>query len=491
MNPEQVLLGMLSNPVEWQSVPMIKVKHPDVKKLLGVEDNLAAYIDFINLSQGTYKLSDHVSAAYNKKPAKRDMFDKDIIAVDERLNICYMLYNGDLINLLPNPTDSHASWYNAKPEVRNVPAEDSAFLVQIIPSYLEAINTGNNQLADELVTGIANYQKKYGAEIMPSETKTNMEIRYNKMNIFQNLSKLYLILGLIMIILSFIEIFRQSKILNIIIKIFIVLIVIGFIYQTAGLMMRWYISGHAPWSDGYESLIYIAWVTLLAGLVFSNKSNMTIAATTFLTSIILMVAHLSWMDPEITNLVPVLKSYWLTIHVSIITASYGFLALSALLGLMNLILMILKNHKNNTTIDLRISNLTAINERSIMVGLYMLTIGTFLGGVWANESWGRYWGWDPKETWALVSVLIYAFIAHMSSIPGLKDKFSFNFASLISYGSILMTYFGVNYYLSGLHSYAAGDPVPIPTFVYYMVATVFVVSIWAYFNNRRFVNQST
>ncbi|MCB2208405.1 MAG: cytochrome c biogenesis protein CcsA [Bacteroidetes bacterium] len=490
MNPEQVLLGMLSNPVEWQSVPMIKVKHPDVKKLLGVEDNLAAYIDFINMSQGTYKLNDHVSAAYNKKPAKRDMFDKDIIAVDERLNICYMLYNGDLINLLPNPTDSHASWYSANPEVRNVPAEDSAFLVQIIPSYLEAINTGNNQLADELVTGIANYQKKYGAEIMPSQSKINMELRYNKMNIFQNLSKLYLVLGLIMIILSFIEIFRQSKILNIIIKIFIVLIVIGFIYQTAGLAMRWYISGHAPWSDGYESLIYIAWVTLLAGLVFSNKSNMTIAATTFLTSIILMVAHLSWMDPEITNLVPVLKSYWLTIHVSIITASYGFLALSALLGLMNMILMIFKNHKNNNLIDLRISNLTAINERSIMVGLYMLTIGTFLGGVWANESWGRYWGWDPKETWALVSVLIYAFIAHMSSIPGLKDKFSFNFASLIAYGSILMTYFGVNYYLSGLHSYAAGDPVPIPTFVYYMVATVFVVSLWAYFNNRRFVDQS-
>jgi len=490
MNPEQVLLGMLSNPVEWQSVPMIKVKHPDVKKLLGVEDNLAAYIDFINLSQGTYKLNDHVSVAYNKKPAKRDMFDKDIIAVDERLNICYMLYNGDLINLLPNPTDSHASWYSAKPDVKNVPSEDSAFLVQIIPSYLEAINTGNNQLADELVTGIANYQKKYGAEIMPSETKINMEIRYNKMSIFQNLSKLYLVLGLILIILSFIEIFRQSKILNIIIKIFIVLIVIGFIYQTAGLIMRWYISGHAPWSDGYESLIYIAWVTLLAGLVFSNKSNMTIAATTFLTSIILMVAHLSWMDPEITNLVPVLKSYWLTIHVSIITASYGFLALSALLGLMNLILMILKNHKNNTTIDLRISNLTAINERSLMIGLYMLTIGTFLGGVWANESWGRYWGWDPKETWALVSVLIYAFISHMSSIPGLKDKFSFNFASLIAYGSILMTYFGVNYYLSGLHSYAAGDPVPVPTFVYYMVATVFVVSIWAYFNNKRFTNQN-
>ena len=152
--------------------------------------------------------------------------------------------------------------------------------------------------------------------------------------------------------------------------------------------------------------------------------------------------------------------------------------------------MILKNKKNHEMLSMRITKLTAINERSIMVGLYMLTIGTFLGGVWANESWGRYWGWDPKETWALVSVLIYAFIAHMNSIPGLKDHYSFNVASLVSYGSILMTYFGVNYYLSGLHSYAAGDPVPVPTFVYYMVAIVIAVSLWAYFNNRRFVKQT-
>jgi cytochrome c-type biogenesis protein CcsB len=201
-----------------------------------------------------------------------------------------------------------------------------------------------------------------------------------------------------------------------------------------------------------------------------------------------MVAHLSWMDPEITNLVPVLKSYWLTIHVSIITASYGFLALGMLMGFINLVLMILKTKKNATNIDLKIKDLTAINERTLMIGLYMLTVGTFLGGVWANESWGRYWGWDPKETWALVSILVYSFILHLQYVPGLKNYFSFNFASLIGFSAIIMTYFGVNYYLSGLHSYAAGDPVPVPTFVYYTLAVVAIVSIWAFMNNRRFVN---
>ncbi|MEJ2594618.1 MAG: cytochrome c biogenesis protein CcsA [bacterium] len=443
MTSDQVLLGMLSQGMTWQQAPMIKVSDDEVKRILGVTGKYASYMDFINMQQGSYKLRDYVQAAYAKKPAQRGMFDKEIIKVDERLNICYMVFTGDLLRMLPNPTDPYAPWFSPASKIEGVPAEDSIFLTGIFPSYLEAVANGNEALATELVNGISTYQKKYGAEIMPSERKLQMELTYNRLKIFDNLSKIYGLLGFIMLIMVFIEVFRKS-------------------------------------------LIYIGWVTMLAGLIFSRRSHMTLAATTVLTSIILMVAHLSWMDPEITNLVPVLKSYWLTIHVSIITASYGFLALGMLLGFINLILMILKSRKNGDRIDLKIKDLTAINERTMMIGLYMLTVGTFLGGVWANESWGRYWGWDPKETWALVSVLVYSFILHMQYIPGLKNYFSFNFASLIGYSSILMTYFGVNYYLSGLHSYAAGDPVPVPTFVYYTVAVVALVSIWAYINNRRF-----
>ena len=116
----------------------------------------------------------------------------------------------------------------------------------------------------------------------------------------------------------------------------------------------------------------------------------------------------------------------------------------------------------------------------------MLTIGTFLGGVWANESWGRYWGWDPKETWALVSVLVYVFILHMRLIPALAGFYIFNLASLIGIWSIIMTYFGVNYYLSGLHSYAAGDPMPIPSFVYYLIGLTIVTAILAKFKFNRY-----
>jgi cytochrome c-type biogenesis protein CcsB len=482
---DQVFLGMMTFPRKWQQVAMIKVTHPELKKVLGIEGKYASYMDFIT-SNGNYKLSAQISEAYEKSPALRNKFDNDVMKVDERLNICFMVYNGDMLKILPDPFNSHHSWYSPVSEVTNLPQEDSAFLKSIIPAFLSAISQGKTAQANELIAGITDYQKLYGAEIWPSANKIKLETLYNKMLIFDNLGKLYGIVGLIMIILLFVEMFGSSKGLRLIIKFLIIIVAIGFVAQTAGLAMRWYISDHAPWSNGYESMIYIAWVTLLAGLLFSSGSKMTIAATTILSSIILMVAHLSWMDPEITNLVPVLKSYWLTIHVSVITASYGFLALSAILGFINLILMIFKSPNNVNKINLKIKELTAINQRSVMIGLYLLTIGTFLGGVWANESWGRYWGWDPKETWALVSVLVYAFIAHMNFMPGLKSKFTYNLATLISYGVILMTYFGVNYYLSGLHSYATGDYVPVPNSVFYTVVTIIIIAILAYNRESKF-----
>ena len=201
---------------------------------------------------------------------------------------------------------------------------------------------------------------------------------------------------------------------------------------------------------------------------------------------ILMIAHWSWMDPEIANLVPVLDSYWLMIHVSVIVGSYGPLTLGMILGIVSLFLILITNEKNKKKIDLNLKELTIINELTLTVGLIMLTIGNFLGGQWANESWGRYWGWDPKETWALISIMIYAFILHMRLIPGLRGKWIFNLMSIIAYASILMTYFGVNFYLSGLHSYASGDKVITPDFVYYSCIFVFILGFASYFKYKKY-----
>src|SRR5690606_11204077 len=186
----------------------------------------------------------------------------------------------------------------------------------------------------------------------------------------------------------------------------------------------------------------------------------------------------------ISNLQPVLDSYWLMIHVAVIVGSYGPLTVGMILGVVNLILILLTTKKNKIRMDLNIKELTIINELSLTVGLVMLTIGNFLGGQWANESWGRYWGWDPKETWALISIMIYAFVLHMRLVPGLRSRWTFNFVSIIAFASIMMTYFGVNFYLVGLHSYASGDQVITPSFIWWTVLGVFILGGFSYWRYR-------
>jgi len=397
------------------------------------------------------------------------------------------------LKLFPIPNDPNNKWITPFDEIQNMNYEDSLFVRKVFVQYFnmlrEASTSGNYQEADFIVTGISNYQKKFGAEVIPSESKVDLEISYNRLYLFKRLFPYYTAVGFILLVILFVELINPKIQLTKTRQIFAFLILVGFGVHTIALIMRWYISGHAPWSNGFESMIYIAWAGLLAGIIFRKKSPITLSVTAILAGIILMVAHLSWMDPEITNLVPVLRSYWLTIHVSAITASYGFLGLGALLAFMSLIIMTLKKKRNFERLNLTIQELSYITEMTLTVGLILLTIGNFLGGVWANESWGRYWGWDPKETWALTTIIVYAFILHMRFIPGLKGFFAFNFASVIGFGSVLMTYFGVNFYLSGLHSYAKGDPLPVPTFVYYAVFIIALLSITAWIKESRFDSQ--
>jgi len=491
-NPDQILLGMLSFSDQWQNLPMIKVSHDQIKEMLGIEGGRATFNDFYEEGTG-YILKEYVDKAHQLKPAQRGQFDKDILKIDERVSICYLIYSGELLQLFPKPNDPNHKWYSPVKAVQaDFGEEGNMFVRQFFPLYLKFINegeaSGDWQQADELVDYLAGFQRNNGGEEIPSVKKMELETRYNGIDIFPRLAKWYGMVGFVLLLLLFLAVFFPAMPVKAFSVVGAVLLGLGFLTHTGGLALRWYISGHAPWSNGYESLIYIAWATLLAGIIFSRRSPITLAATSVLSSLVLFVAGMSWMDPEITPLVPVLKSYWLTIHVSMITASYGFLALGALLGFLNLLLMIFRSKRSESTVGKKIAELTRINEMTLTVGLILLSIGTFLGGIWANESWGRYWGWDAKETWALVTILVYSFMLHMRLIPGLKGVFPFNFASLIGYSSVIMTYFGVNYYLSGLHSYAAGDPVPIPTFVYYTLSVIALVSALAYYRHRSVQN---
>ena len=273
-----------------------------------------------------------------------------------------------------------------------------------------------------------------------------------------------------------------KKVVSFLLKIGIAIYLLTFLYHTYGLGVRWYLTDHAPWSNGYEALVFIAWGAGLAGLLFARYSKLTTAGTSFVAFLILMTASHENMDPQLTNLVPVLKSYWLVIHVACITTSYGFFGLGAILGLIVLATLVFKTKSNSRKINLLTSELTFINEMTITIGVMLAAVGTFLGGIWANESWGRYWGWDAKETWALVIVIVYAMLLHFRFVPGfIRSKFFFNaFGTIAGFGAVCMTFFGVNFYFSkSIHSYAAGDPPAFPIWLWVVLFLIFTLTIVA------------
>ena len=481
---------MTISPESWENVDIINTSnHPKVLEILGVKEGLTSYHNFFN-EDGTYKLKDAVRASQAMNPKDQGTFEKALIKVDERLNIANMVLSARMLKILPVQNDKNNTWLS--PGEINESNVTPGFITEFFPSYVEALSNAYTSQdwtePEKMLNKLKNYQTAVSGSILPSESRIKAELLLNKLDVFSRLFMIYGLMGLVLLGTFLSTVFIQKLNKKMLASIGFYILFSAFIIHSFGLAMRWYVSGHAPWSNGYESMIYICWTTVLAGLIFSRKSLGGLSATCVLAATILMVAHLSWLEPEITPLVPVLKSYWLTIHVSMEAGSYGFLMLGAVLGMLNLVLFILTTNNNIESNKKAIGELTIVSEITVTGGLIMLSIGTYLGGVWANESWGRYWGWDAKETWALVTILVYAFILHMRFVPGLKSVFAYNLATLFGFASVIMTYYGVNYYLSGLHSYAAGDPVPIPPAVYYTTIILIVLSILAFINFKRKFN---
>ena len=478
----ELFLGMMVYPNEFKKVKMLAVSTPKLKEIIGVDKN-EKYIAFEDLFAGdTYKLSNYLEEANRKKPAMRDKFDKDVMSVDERVNVAYLIYTAQTLRILPSFSGEGDKWFAPSEAIASFDKENASQLQKLFGAYFNSFHYGlvennweNADLALEAFNGI---QNKFGAALIPPKMQIDLEIFLNHYNPFKNLMPLYLLFGIVLFGIVLVQIFRHKNADILASRLIHWVIALLVLTHTIALGLRWYVGGHAPWSNAYESMIYIAWAAGISGVVFFRKSYLAQSMASFLAGISLFVAHLGFMDPQIGNLVPVLKSYWLNIHVSIITASYGFLGLCFMLGALTLLLFVFRSQKY-PELDRTILTLHTINEMAMILGLAMLTIGNFLGGVWANESWGRYWGWDPKETWALISIVVYIIVLHARFIPKGNNPYVFASLSVIAFYSILMTYFGVNFYLSGLHSYAAGDPLPIPVFLYYFVAATILLIVFA------------
>lgn len=485
MNSDQVFLSMTQYAQVWIQIPLIYIKsgNDSIRKIIGI-DKEAKYAPFVKFfdDQGNYKLSPYLDAAY--KAANPNQFEKDFIETDKKVNLMESALSGSILKIFPVPNDPNHKWVSyLERDVAGFKGMDSTYVKQILPLYFSALNNGSIQknfdTADNLVESINGFQKKFGSKVRPSEQKIDAEIAYNKYDVFKVLPYWYITASILMLIFTIINIFFEKKWLRVTVNVFHIIVGLLFAMHTLGLIARWYISGHAPWSNAYESIVYVAWATMFFGLAFDRKSKLTVASSAFVTAMILMAAYMNWIDPEIANLQPVLNSYWLMIHVAVIVASYGPFALGMILGFVALLLIFFTNSNNKAKMDLHIKEVSYINEMALTIGLIMLTIGNFLGGQWANESWGRYWGWDPKETWALISIMVYAFIIHARFVPAMRGKWIFNLMSMFGFISILFTYYGVNFHLVGLHSYASGEAHSL-NWIWYSLIVISIIGAITY-----------
>jgi cytochrome c-type biogenesis protein CcsB len=494
----QVFMDIIINPEFWKRQTIVYVKEQSVKDNLGITTKEAAIIDFFD-QKGNYKLKDAVEKAFRKKPAERNNYDKEIIKVDERVNVFMMVARGSILKIFPEQFSPNKKWISWDDENATRPLTGvvsvinrdlklpvlnySNMMQMYFGEVIHSTSTGDYSLADKVLSYIAGIQRQgEGASLLPSKFKIDTEIYYNKAQIFIFLRNCYSLLSVFLLLFAFIDNVKthKSKFITIGLNIGIALLILAFAYHTFGMVLRSYLLGYAPWSNGYEALLLVSWGALLAGFIFGRYSKITLAATTLLAFFTLMTASHSSYDPQLTNLTPVLKSYWLIIHVAVLTISYGFLGLGFALGIINLFLYLFKTKSNHIRLDLLIQELTWINEMNLTIGIVLATVGTFLGGVWANESWGRYWGWDAKETWALIIVLTYTLILHLRLIPKMNGKFLFSVASIIGFGSVLMTFFGVNYFLSkGMHSYGAGDHAVFPVWAWIAIGSILILIVLA------------
>ncbi|UVP35583.1 cytochrome c biogenesis protein CcsA [Bacteroides faecis] len=387
-------------------------------------------------SEGNYILTDEVNDIYAKPASERKRMDSDLLKLDESVNIVYRIMQHQLLPLFPDENDAQGKWYSAGDELNVFQGKDSLFVSKIMDWYIyelgNGVRSGNWEEADKIVGMMNIFQQAKSKTPAIDNQRVKAELLYNQLNLFFWCRLAYLILGGILLFIACGEIIADFKWGKKVCGILIALLVIAFLAHTSGVLLRWYISGRAPWANAYESMICTSWMLVGGGLLFARRFRILPALAGLLGGIMLFVAGLNHLNPEITPLVPVLQSYWLMSHVAIIMIGYVFFALCALTGLFNLILMSLLSATNRVKLQFRIREFTLLNEMAMILGLFFMTAGTFLGAIWANVSWGRYWGWDPKETWALISIVVYALVLHIRFIPLLKGKTTSVFQSAFS-----------------------------------------------------------
>ena len=446
LSAEQVLTGWMFFYDSWEEEPMIKIKSGEARRVLGIKGKHAALTDYFG-NRGTFKIDEVLdSLLTGQKEGDR----RGLEEANEKLNIISMVCAGTMTKIFPHSDGQAMNWYAPNGELpQDLSREEWVFMRKSLDYAYELILKRDTEGVLHLLDKIIGYQEKALAGEKLSRKAFKAEQCYNKVDFVKPLAMALTALGILVYILFVCCIVKGRPVRKEIRSGLMVVLAIFYVYLTGLIALRWFVSGHIPLSNGYETMLFLSWVTMLLTLAFQSKQALVLPFGILLSGLAMMVSMMGGTNPQVTPLMPVLASPLLSIHVMVIMIAYALLAFAMLDGVTAVIL-----HYSKKDHELEIAHLQTISSLLLYPAIFLLAIGIFIGAVWANVSWGRYWGWDPKETWALITMLIYTLALHRESLPVFRKPMVFHVFCIVAFLSVLITYFGVNFFLGGMHSYA-------------------------------------
>ena len=452
LTAEQVLSGWVFYGNTWASEPFIKIKSGEMKTAMNLPD-YASLNTFFNREMGGYTIGQYVQEYYN---GQQDKFHQQAADIDGKIQIIMELREGISLKVLPytftknvKATKDHSfikagttTWFSPVDKLPQAVEQQHALYIRNVFSLLNGdVKAGNTSRVNEFFVKMKKYQEVSSGNSLPTATQYKAERINNAFPFATILFMANLTLGFIALFYTIYRMTkkREIKALNIALPI---LLGISFLALTFGLALRWIISGNIPMSNGYESMLTVAWFVMLISILMQLRIRIVMVFGFLISGFFLLVSHINQMDPAIGQMMPVLNSPLLSIHVSIIMMSYALLSLTFICGIMGICL---RSHGEE---------LQALSRIFLYPALTTMGFGIFIGAIWANVSWGNYWSWDSKETWALITFMIYAVVVHTQSLPVFRKPLVYHIYITLAFLSIAMTYFGVNYFLTGMHSYA-------------------------------------
>ncbi|MDR1557182.1 MAG: cytochrome c biogenesis protein CcsA [Tannerellaceae bacterium] len=450
VSSEQVFFGWLFYGESWQHIPMFEIKSKELKDMADIGDNYASLADFTD-SNGRNKLELYYRQMYGSN--KTEGWLKEAVKLNDKFHLIEMLQHGRLLKIFPMKNENgNIQWYS--PTMQIPPQEDkteNAFAWHILPMYYEALQNGNDEEANKYVDALLVFQEKQVNDILPSDTHLKAELLNNKIRPFYYLFMVCLTIGFLCLFYFIYSTIRSKSYPKIENGFYIVLWIV-FCIATIGIALRTYVGGRMPMSNSYETMILLSWLSMLTGILTRRYSFLIVVFSFLLGGFTLLVAHISSMNPQITPLMPVLRSPLLSIHVLTIMVSYGLTGFMALNSITSFAVWFFGGKKTDRVAY--VERMKETSELFMFPAAFLLGAGIFIGAIWANVSWGRYWGWDPKEVWALITFLLMGFTFHKKALKWFNNPLFYHAFVLVILLAVLMTYFGVNYILGGRHSYA-------------------------------------